>query len=121
MISEYEVEESGREESDLPHGQLVFIAVAGRSNALGGFIDANCSFPVINSPPKGESQTIFSSLEMPSGVASTTVLYPESAALAAVKIFALSNPELQQKLLEYQERQRQRVLTADGKLRYRPE
>ncbi|MBI5452018.1 AIR carboxylase family protein, partial [Candidatus Gottesmanbacteria bacterium] len=69
--------------------QIVYICVAGRSNALGGFVDAQTKNPVINCPPYSEKYgglDILSSLRMPSGVAPLTVLEPEQAALAAAKI-----------------------------------
>ena len=96
-------------------GDVVFIAVAGRSNALGGFIDGNTTFPVINAPPPGEPHTIFSSLEMPSGIGASTVLYPEAAALLAVKIFALSNHQLTAKYEAFQENLRRTIYDADNK------
>lgn len=96
-------------------GQIIFIAVAGRSNALGGFIDGNTTFPVINAPPLAEPQTIFSSLEMPSGIGAATVLYPEAAALHAVKILALSNHQLTVKYKAYQENLRQIIYAADNR------
>ena len=54
---------------------LVYIAVAGRSNALGGLVDAHTAWPVINCPPYSDrfgGADIFSSLRMPSGVACLT-------------------------------------------------
>lgn len=97
------------------NARIVFIAVAGRSNALGGFIDGNTTFPVINAPPPGEPHTIFSSLEMPSGIGASTVLYPEAAALHAVKILALSNHQLTARYEAYQENLRQTIYDADNK------
>ncbi|MEN3045913.1 MAG: AIR carboxylase family protein [Candidatus Hydrothermales bacterium] len=67
---------------------VVFITVAGRSNALSGFVDANTTKPCIAAPPysdKFSGADIFSSLRMPSGVAPLTVLEPEGAALAYLK------------------------------------
>ncbi|XP_001607772.1 multifunctional protein ADE2 [Nasonia vitripennis] len=72
--------------------KVVLVAVAGRSNGLGPVLSGNTPFPVINCPP-GNSQDIdqdvWSSLKVPSGLGCTTVLYPESAALAAAQIHAL--------------------------------
>lgn len=96
---------------------VVFIAVAGRSNALGGFIDANSPFPVINCPPPGEPYTIFSSLEMPSGVGAATVLYPEAAALLTAKILARTDDALARRIDDYQEANRQTIYLDDDKLR----
>ncbi|XP_046740002.1 multifunctional protein ADE2 isoform X1 [Diprion similis] len=72
--------------------KVVLVAVAGRSNGLGPVLSGNTPFPVINCPPvkpDNVSQDIWSSLNVPSGLGCTTVLYPESAALAAAQIHAL--------------------------------
>ncbi|XP_012253487.1 bifunctional phosphoribosylaminoimidazole carboxylase/phosphoribosylaminoimidazole succinocarboxamide synthetase [Athalia rosae] len=72
--------------------KVVLIAVAGRSNGLGPVLSGNTPFPVINCPPvkpDNVAQDIWSSLNVPSGLGCTTVLYPESAALAAAQIHAL--------------------------------
>lgn len=73
---------------------VVFIAVAGRSNGLGPVVAGNSPLPVINCPPlKPESVSldVWSSLNVPSGLGCSTVLYPESAAIAAAQIVGLSN------------------------------
>ncbi|KDR09851.1 Multifunctional protein ADE2, partial [Zootermopsis nevadensis] len=72
--------------------KVVLIAVAGRSNGLGPVLSGNACFPVINCPPvkpDNVAQDIWSSLNIPSGLGCTTVVYPESAALAAAQIHAL--------------------------------
>lgn len=95
---------------------VVYITVAGRSNALSGFVDANTTSPVIACPPyssKFGGMDIISSLRMPSGVAPVVVLEPENAALAAVKLLALKNPEIQQKIEEFQEKSREKLKNAD--------
>lgn len=95
----------------------VYICVAGRSNALGGFIDAQTSFPVINCPPYNEKFAgldILSSLRMPSGVAPATILEPEQAALFAVKILGLKDLKLKRKILNYQKNLKNKILS-DGK------
>lgn len=73
---------------------LVFIAVAGRSNGLGPVLSGNTTYPVINCPPvKVESMNIdiWSSLNVPSGLGCGTVVYPESAALNAATILGIGN------------------------------
>lgn len=83
---------------------IVFITIAGRSNALSGFVDANTVHPVIACPPYGEKFSgfdIFSTLRMPSGVAPLTVLEPEAAAIAAVKILGVANKGLKEKMKSY--------------------
>jgi len=67
----------------------VVIAVAGRSNGLGGALAANLNIPVINCPPfknlADYSVNIHSSLQMPSETPALTILSPEGAALAAIR------------------------------------
>lgn len=89
------------EKTDL---SIVYIALAGRSNALGGFLDANTANPVINCPPKSDSYgglDILSSLRMPGGVAPATVLEADHAAILAVKMLALEDKKLKEKINEY--------------------
>ncbi len=94
----------------------LFITVAGRSNALSGFVDANTTNPVIACPPysdKFSGLDVLSSLRMPSGVAPMVVLEPENAALAAAKILALKNEKLRKKVEEYQKKKKEEVESAD--------
>ena len=86
---------------------LVYITIAGRSNALSAVIDANTRFPVIACPPYSDrfgGADIFSSLRLPSGIASPTILEPEGAALLAAKILALSDEALSQRIIAYKEK-----------------
>src|SRR3989442_7254923 len=87
-------------------GPLVYITIAGRSNALSAVVDANTRYPVIACPPYSDrfgGMDILSSLRLPSGIASPTILEPEGAALLAVKILALSDEQLMQRLMNYKE------------------
>ncbi|MBC8415849.1 MAG: phosphoribosylaminoimidazolesuccinocarboxamide synthase [Candidatus Cloacimonetes bacterium] len=65
------------------------IAVAGRSNGLGGALAANLAIPVINCPPFKDKidmmVNINSSLLMPSNTPAMTVIDVSSAALAALR------------------------------------
>ncbi|MHC1692781.1 MAG: AIR carboxylase family protein [Sphaerochaetaceae bacterium] len=74
--------------------KVVFVTIAGRSNALSGFVAANTGFPVIACPPFADRidmlVNIQSTLQMPSGVPVLTVLDPGNAALAAMRILALA-------------------------------
>lgn len=95
---------------------IVFIAVAGRSNALAGMLDANTTWPVITCPPVSSSfggADIYSSLRMPTGVAPMVVLEPQGAALAAAKILAMHDVALRARLVAYQEQLTQEVIRAD--------
>jgi 5-(carboxyamino)imidazole ribonucleotide mutase len=87
-------------------GPLVYITIAGRSNALSAVIDANTRFPVIACPPYSDrfgGMDILSSLRLPSGIASPTILEPEGAALLAAKILALTDEQLRQRVEQYKQ------------------
>lgn len=108
LIKEYEKED------------VVFITVAGRSNALSGFTDAQTHCPVIACPPYSErfgGADIYSSLRMPSGVAPMVVLEPEAAALAAAKILGLADKRIQLKVKEYQAMARESLEKDDEEVR----
>ena len=88
-------------------GPLVYITIAGRSNALSAVVDANTRYPVIACPPYSDrfgGMDILSSLRLPSGIASPTILEPEGAALLTAKMLALSDPQLAQRLDNYRQR-----------------
>ena len=105
-------------------GPLVFITVAGRSNALGGMVDANTSRPVITCPPLSASfagADIYSSLRMPSGVAPLVVLDPKGAALAAAKILALSDDALAERVAAFQQQMQESIVAADAELQIHQE
>lgn len=95
---------------------VIFITIAGMSNALSGFTDAQTHCPVIACPPYSDKfggADLFSSVRMPSGVAPLTVLSPENAALAAAKIIGLSDPSVQKKVISYQAKKRDELEEAD--------
>lgn len=98
---------------------VVFITIAGMSNALSGFTDAQTHCPVIACPPYSDKfggADLFSSIRMPSGVAPLTILSPENAALATAKILGLSNHDIKKKITEYQEKKRIELEAADSEL-----
>ncbi|MEM2319177.1 MAG: AIR carboxylase family protein [Candidatus Bathyarchaeia archaeon] len=104
ILKEYEAE------------KVVYITVAGRSNALSAFVDANTAKPVIACPPYSEKfagADIFSSLRVPSGVGSMVTLEPESAAIAAAKILALEDGQLAQRISAYQLAKKREIEKAD--------
>lgn len=107
LIKEYEKE------------NVVFITIAGMSNALSGFADAQTHCPVIACPPYSDKfggADIYSSLRMPSGVAPLTVLSPDNAAIAAAKIIGLSNPTVQKKVADFQAKKRDELEEADSSI-----
>lgn len=99
---------------------VIYVAVAGRSNALSAFVDANTSKPVIACPPYSEKYggaDIFSSLRLPSGIGSVVVTEPEAAAIAAAKIFGLSDSELTKRIMAYQQAKQKEIEKADVSVR----
>lgn len=85
--------------------KIVYVTVAGRSNALSAFVDANTSKPVIACPPYSEKfggADVYSSLRVPSGIGSLVTIEPEGAAIAAAKILAIEDKELEKRVKEYQ-------------------
>jgi 5-(carboxyamino)imidazole ribonucleotide mutase len=96
--------------------KVVYITVAGRSNALSAFVDANTAKPVIACPPysdKFAGTDIYSSLRVPSGVASLVTIEPEGAALAAAKILAVEDKELEKRIEKYQQAKKREIEKAD--------
>ena len=85
--------------------KIVYVTVAGRSNALSAFVDANTVKPVIACPPYSEKYggaDVYSSLRVPSGIGSTVTIEPEGAAIAAAKILALEDKALEKHLKDHQ-------------------
>jgi|TARA_B110000914_G_scaffold168472_1_gene149023 5-(carboxyamino)imidazole ribonucleotide mutase len=72
---------------------IVYITIAGRSNALSGFVAANCEFPTIGCPPFSDKTdmlvNIHSTLQMPSNTPVLTILDPGNCALAVKRIFGV--------------------------------
>ena len=97
--------------------KIVYLTVAGRSNALSAFVDANTSKPVIACPPYSEKYggaDIYSSLRVPSGIGSTVTIEPEGAAIAAAKILALEDKELAKRVTDYQSAKKSTIKKANG-------
>tara|TARA_Y100001001_G_scaffold42099_2_gene37080 strand:+ start:1312 stop:1698 length:387 start_codon:yes stop_codon:yes gene_type:complete len=72
---------------------IVYITIAGRSNALSGFVAANCEFPTIGCPPFSDKTdmlvNVHSTLQMPSNTPVLTILDPGNCALAVKRIFGV--------------------------------
>ena len=100
--------------------KIVYITVAGRSNALSAFVDANTAKPVIACPPYSEKfggTDIYSSLRVPSGVGSVVTIEPEGAAVAAAKILAVEDHALEKKVREYQNAKKREIEKADDSVK----
>jgi 5-(carboxyamino)imidazole ribonucleotide mutase len=107
------------EQSDV---KIVYITVAGLSDALSGVVAGYSNYPVIACSPDAEKHgwsKVFSSTMTPRGVAVSYVVKPENAALMAAKILALSNPSLFREVNRFRQRMKRTVEKADEKLRKR--
>jgi 5-(carboxyamino)imidazole ribonucleotide mutase len=96
--------------------KTIYIAVAGRSNALSAFVDANTSKPVIACPPYSERYggvDIYSSLRVPSGIGSVVTIEPEGAAIAAAKILGLEDKELEKRVKDHQSAKKKAIEKAN--------
>lgn len=73
--------------------RVIYVTIAGRSNALSGFVAGHSDKPVIACPPHKDKAdylvNIHSSLQMPSKVPVMTICDPKNCALAIERMFAL--------------------------------
>lgn len=90
---------------------VIFITVAGKSDALSGVVSANTEKPVIACPPFDEKKwfDIFSTIRMPRGVCPMLVLEPENAAIAALKIIGIKDEKIREKIKDYQNKLKEGV------------
>ncbi len=97
----------------------VIIAGAGGSAHLPGMVAAMSIVPVIGVPIKSRMlngwDSLLSIVQMPKGIPVATVAIngSENAALLAVSILAITNPELAEKYEGYRQRQTEGVLNND--------
>ena len=72
---------------------IVYVTIAGRSNALSGFVAANSEFPTLGCPPFSDKAdmlvNIHSTLQMPSNTPVLTVIDPGNCALAVKRILGV--------------------------------
>ncbi|MDT8390020.1 MAG: 5-(carboxyamino)imidazole ribonucleotide mutase [Lentisphaeria bacterium] len=103
------------------NGYKVIICAAGMAAHLGGVAAAHTLLPVIGIPIDGGAlngvDALYATVQMPPGIAVATVGIGSSgaknAALIAVQILALSEPELMEKLAAFRRDQRRQVTEAD--------
>ena len=80
-------------EANKQEQNVVYITIAGRSNALSGFVAANSEFPTLGCPPFSDKAdmlvNIHSTLQMPSNTPVLTVIDPGNCALAIKRIFGV--------------------------------
>ena len=101
------------------NGFGVIIAAAGMAAHLAGAVAANTTLPVIGIPISskntGGMDALLATVQMPSGMPVATVAIDgaANAALLAVEILALSEPELSERLAAARAAGRERVLMRD--------
>ena len=82
------------DELNASNRNIIFITVAGRSNALSGVVAAQSKYPVIACPPFKDKMdmmvNINSSLQCPSHVPVMTILEPLNAALTCKRIYSFN-------------------------------
>jgi len=81
---------------------VCYVTIAGRSNGLSGVVAANSVHPVVACPPFKDkddmSVNINSTLMMPSDTPVLTVLDPQNAAMAVIRILANCDADLKAKV-----------------------
>ena len=105
-------------------GIKVVICAAGMAAHLAGVIAAQTVLPVIGIPMSSEPfsgfDALLSMVQMPPGIPVSTVTAgpagAKNAALSAIAILALSNPELNRKLKDFRAEQARKVEEADAAL-----
>ncbi len=97
-------------------GFCAYIAGAGGAAHLAGVVASQTTLPVIGVPVMSQAlwgmDSLLSTVQMPTGIPVATVAIDgaKNAALLAVEIMAVSDPELAGKLADYRRKQAQKVL-----------
>jgi len=99
-------------------GIQALIAGAGYAAHLAGALAAHCTLPIIGVPLEASSlkglDSLLSTVQMPQGIPVACMGIGKAgainAALFAVQILSRSDPALAQKLKEYREKMRQKIL-----------
>jgi len=96
----------------------VYVTVAGRSNALSGFVDGAVDAPVIACPPQSDAfggADLYSSIRMPGGIAPGLVLDPANAALFAAKILGQVDEDIASRVRGFRSANAAAILEDDAK------
>jgi 5-(carboxyamino)imidazole ribonucleotide mutase len=99
--------------------QVVFVTVAGLSDALSGVVAAQRLFPVVACPPdldKHGYAKVFSSAFTPSDVPVAFVDGPSKAANFVAQIFALTNLQLAKLISDSLERKKRQITGEDSEV-----
>ncbi|GAB4138801.1 MAG: 5-(carboxyamino)imidazole ribonucleotide mutase [Thermogutta sp.] len=120
VVSKYAAEAADR-------GIRVIIAAAGGAAHLAGVVAAHTVLPVIGLPVPtdlaGGLDSLLSMAQMPGDIPVATVAVgmggPRNAGLLAVQILALSDPDLQRKLIEFRRKLGRKIAEKDEALQRR--
>lgn len=110
-------------ESAIERGIGVLIAGAGGAAALPGVVAAATTLPVVGVPvangPLNGVDALLAIVQMPPGipVATVGVNRADNAALLALQILALGDPDLAGAVADYRDRMGERVAAADERVR----
>ncbi len=106
-------------ENERKEDDILYVTVAGLSDALSGVTAGFSKRPVIACPPDIENyglMKVFSSVMTPTGVPVMLVSKPENAALAAVKILAVGDASLKRETEAYIQKKREEIIEANAKV-----
>lgn len=100
------------------NGIQVIIAAAGGAAHLAGVLASSTPLPVIGIPIQtsalGGMDSLLSTVQMPSGVPVATVAIgkagPKNAAILAAQMIGLADKDIQQKIVDFKEKQAEKVL-----------
>lgn len=104
------------------NGFGVIIAAAGKAAHLAGAMAANTVLPIIGIPIKSSTldglDALLSTVQMPSGMPVATVAIDgaQNAALLAIQMLAISDPQLHDKFSEFRSKATQKVLDKNSEI-----
>lgn len=103
IISEYEA----------MGGFFVYLAIAGKTDALSGILSYHATRPVISCPPDAHNESCLSN---PSGSSNTYIAHPRNAARAVAQILTSINPKYRELLRKEILSQQQEIYITDRNL-----
>ena len=104
------------------NGFGAIIALAGKAAHLAGAVAANTTLPVIGVPVKSSTldglDALLSTVQMPTGIPVATVAIDgaANAALLAIEIIGVSDPEVSAKLKEARKKATEKVLAKNAEI-----
>lgn len=106
-------------------GIEVLICAAGAAAHLAGVVAAHTTLPVIGVPlartPLGGADSLYSTVQMPSGMPVATVAIDgaANAAFLAAQIIGVADPEIEARVRDWRAKNTEKVIAADEELQRR--